>query len=104
MLMNNLDPEVAERPDDLVVYGGTGKAARNWECFHAIIHALKGLENDETFQVLRVDEDREIVEIGRPGISATSYVLVKKVIQQFLHAHRSGLDNSCDSMDLRIGT
>jgi len=37
MLMNNLDPEVAEKPEDLVVYGGTGKAARNWECFHAIV-------------------------------------------------------------------
>jgi urocanate hydratase len=51
MLMNNLDPEVAERPDDLVVYGGTGKAARNWECFHAIVRALKSLENDETLLV-----------------------------------------------------
>jgi len=51
MLMNNLDPEVAERPDDLVVYGGTGKAARNWECFHAIVRALKSLENDETLLI-----------------------------------------------------
>ncbi len=40
MLMNNLDPEVAEKPDDLVVYGGTGKAARNWGCFHAIVRSL----------------------------------------------------------------
>jgi urocanate hydratase len=47
MLMNNLDPEVAERPDELIVYGGTGKAARNWECFHAIVRALRELENDE---------------------------------------------------------
>jgi urocanate hydratase len=51
MLMNNLDPDVAERPDDLVVYGGTGKAARNWECFHAIVRALKSLENDETLLI-----------------------------------------------------
>ncbi len=51
MLMNNLDPEVAERPDDLVVYGGTGKAARNWECFHAIVASLRSLENDETLLV-----------------------------------------------------
>jgi urocanate hydratase len=51
MLMNNLDPEVAERPDDLVVYGGTGQAARNWECFHAIIRSLRALENDETLLV-----------------------------------------------------
>ncbi|WP_104083943.1 urocanate hydratase [Cryobacterium sp. Y11] len=51
MLMNNLDPEVAERPDDLVVYGGTGKAARNWECFDAIIRTLETLEKDETLLV-----------------------------------------------------
>ncbi|MCJ7590905.1 MAG: urocanate hydratase, partial [Woeseiaceae bacterium] len=44
MLMNNLDPEVAERPDDLVVYGGIGKAARNWECFDAIVESLRNLE------------------------------------------------------------
>ncbi len=51
MLMNNLDPEVAERPDELVVYGGTGRAARSWEAFHAIVKALRGLENDETLLV-----------------------------------------------------
>src|SRR4051812_38197280 len=51
MLMNNLDEEVAERPQDLVVYGGTGKAARNWDCYRAIIHCLQQLENDETLLV-----------------------------------------------------
>ena len=51
MLMNNLDPQVAERPEDLVVYGGIGKAARNWECFDAIIASLKALEADETLLV-----------------------------------------------------
>ncbi|WP_057913632.1 urocanate hydratase [Peribacillus muralis] len=51
MLMNNLDPEVAERPEDLVVYGGIGKAARNWECFDAIVKSLKELEGDETLLV-----------------------------------------------------
>jgi len=51
MLMNNLDPDVAERPDDLTVYGGTGRAARNWECFHAIVRSLRALENDETLLV-----------------------------------------------------
>jgi urocanate hydratase len=51
MLMNNLDEEVAERPKDLVVYGGTGRAARSWEAYHAIIAALKNLENDETLLV-----------------------------------------------------
>ncbi len=51
MLMNNLDPEVAERPDELIVYGGRGKAARNWQAFDAIVAALQGLENDETLLV-----------------------------------------------------
>ncbi len=51
MLMNNLDPEVAERPEDLVVYGGTGKAARSWEAFDAIVHALKNLGGDETLLI-----------------------------------------------------
>jgi len=62
MLMNNLDPEVAERPQDLVVYGGTGKAARSWSAFHAIVRALRGLENDETL----------LVQSGKPvGIAKT---------------------------------
>jgi urocanate hydratase len=51
MLMNNLDPEVAERPQDLVVYGGIGKAARNWDCFDALVDSLRGLEGDETLLV-----------------------------------------------------
>lgn len=51
MLMNNLDPDVAEKPQELIVYGGTGKAARNWECYDAIVNALKNLENDETLLV-----------------------------------------------------
>jgi urocanate hydratase len=51
MLMNNLDPDVAERPEELVVYGGTGKAARNWECYDAIVRELKVLGNDETLLV-----------------------------------------------------
>jgi urocanate hydratase len=51
MLMNNLDPEVAEKPQELIVYGGTGKAARNWDCFRAIVSSLKKLENDETLLV-----------------------------------------------------
>ncbi len=56
MLMNNLDPEVAERPDDLVVYGGTGRAARDWPSFHAIVRELDELANDETL----------LVQSGRP--------------------------------------
>ena len=51
MLMNNLDPEVAEHPEELIVYGGSGKAARNWECYEAIVASLKRLEDDETLLV-----------------------------------------------------
>src|SRR5438445_5645071 len=51
MLMNNLDPEVAERPQELVVYGGIGKAARNWQCFDEIVAALKALGDDETLLI-----------------------------------------------------
>src|SRR5215212_1346907 len=51
MLMNNLDPEVAERPEQLIVYGGIGKAARNWECYDAIVATLQRLKNDETLLV-----------------------------------------------------
>ena len=51
MLMNNLDPDVAEKPDELIVYGGTGKAARNWPAYHALVRSLRDLENDETLLV-----------------------------------------------------
>src|SRR5207237_2392932 len=51
MLMNNLDPDVAERPDDLVVYGGSGRAARSWAAFDATVRSLRSLENDETLLV-----------------------------------------------------
>jgi urocanate hydratase len=63
MLHNNLDPEVAEKPDQLIVYGGTGRAARSWEAFHAIVRALRTLSNDETL----------LVQSGRPvGIFRTT--------------------------------
>src|SRR5271156_5009299 len=51
MLLNNLDPDVAEKPEDLVVYGGNGKAARNWDSFHAIVKSLRALESDETLLI-----------------------------------------------------
>src|SRR5438270_13465985 len=51
MLMNNLDPEVAERPDDLIVYGGSGKAARSWPAFDAMVDTLRRLDHDETLLV-----------------------------------------------------
>ncbi|BDH69931.1 urocanate hydratase [Streptomyces albidoflavus] len=63
MLMNNLDPEVAEHPEELVVYGGTGKAARNWEAYHAIVRTLRTLGDDETL----------LVQSGKPvGVLRTS--------------------------------
>ena len=58
MLMNNLDPEVAENPDALVVYGGTGRAARSWDAFDAIVRELRALADDET---LLVQSDRKSV-------------------------------------------
>ena len=51
MLMNNLDPDVAEDPENLIIYGGTGRAARNWDCYHQIVKSLQNLENDETLLI-----------------------------------------------------
>lgn len=70
MLMNNLDPEVAENPSDLIVYGGKGKAARNWECFEAIVNSLKNLENDETL----------LVQSGKPVAIFRTHINAPKVI------------------------
>src|ERR1700731_1176224 len=70
MLLNNLDPEVAEKPEELVVYGGTGKAARNWECFHAIVRSLKALESDETL----------LVQSGKPGAVFRSHEYAPRVL------------------------
>ncbi len=70
MLMNNLDPDVAERPDDLIVYGGSGKAARNWDSFNAIISSLKNLENDETL----------LVQSGKPVAVFKTHANAPKVI------------------------
>lgn len=70
MLMNNLDAEVAEHPDDLVVYGGIGKAARNWEAFDAIVRTIKGLENDETL----------LVQSGKPVAVFKSHIDAPRVL------------------------
>ncbi|HLR10522.1 MAG TPA: urocanate hydratase [Sporosarcina sp.] len=70
MLMNNLDEEVAEHPDALVVYGGIGKAARNWEAFDAIVQSLKELENDETL----------LVQSGKPVAIFKSHADAPKVL------------------------
>ncbi|MEO0074060.1 MAG: urocanate hydratase, partial [candidate division WOR-3 bacterium] len=74
MLINNLDPEVAEHPEQLIVYGGTGRAARNWDCFDAIVRTLKELENDETL----------LVQSGKPV----------GVFRTFAHAPRVLIANS----------
>jgi urocanate hydratase len=70
MLMNNLDPDVAERPQDLVVYGGTGKAARNWECFDAIVKALRELNDDETL----------LVQSGKPVAVFKTHEMAPRVL------------------------
>jgi urocanate hydratase len=70
MLMNNLDPEVAEAPDELVVYGGTGKAARDWPCFHAIVRSLESLENDETL----------LIQSGKPVGILRTHSLAPRVL------------------------
>ena len=94
MLMNNLDPEVAERPEDLVVYGGTGKAARNWECFDAIVRTLRALANDETL----------LVQSGKPVAVFRTHAAAPRVLiansnlvgrwatwEQFRELERAGL-------------
>ena len=74
MLMNNLDPEVAEKPDELIVYGGTGRAARDWASFHAIVRSLRELENDETL----------LVQSGKPvGIFRTHAEAPRVLHRQF---------------------
>src|SRR5450755_2183446 len=70
MLMNNLDPEVAEAPEELVVYGGTGKAARDWPCFHAIVRALESLENDETL----------LIQSGKPVGILRTHAMAPRVL------------------------
>ena len=70
MLMNNLDPEVAEKPEELIVYGGRGKAARNWEAFHTLVATLDRLENDETL----------LVQSGKPVAVLRTHALAPRVI------------------------
>lgn len=70
MLMNNLDPDVAERPNDLVVYGGNGKAARNWECYEAIVASLKELRDDQTL----------LIQSGKPVAVMPSHRLAPRVL------------------------
>ena len=81
MLMNNLDPEVAERPEDLVVYGGTGKAARNWPAYDAIVRSLRDLEDDETL----------LVQSGKPvGVMRTHDVGAARADRELQPGRRLG--------------
>ncbi len=94
MLMNNLDPEVAERPQDLVVYGGIGKAARDWECFDAIVRSLRELANDETLLVQSgkpVGIFRTRVEAPRVLISNSMLVPAWATWEHFYELDRKGL-------------
>ncbi len=70
MLMNNLDPEVGEKPDELIVYGGTGKAARNWQCYRAIVESLRVLESDETL----------VVQSGKPVAVFKTHPIAPRVL------------------------
>jgi urocanate hydratase len=94
LLMNNLDPDVAERPEDLVVYGGTGKAARNWECYHAIVRELRSLGNDET---LLVQSGKPVgvfrTHVGAPRVLIANSNLVGRwaTWEHFRELERKGL-------------
>jgi len=96
MLMNNLDREVAENPQELIVYGGTGKAARNWDCFHAMVRALRELGNDETL----------LVQSGKPvGVFRThSYAPRVLICNANLVGHWSNWDcfNELDRQGLMM--
>src|SRR5438477_5642810 len=94
MLMNNLDPEVAEAADRLIGYGGTGRAARNWECFDAIVRSLRGLENDETLLVQSgqpVGKFRTHDEAARVLIANSNLVGYWSNYEQFNKLERLGL-------------
>jgi urocanate hydratase len=94
MLMNNLDPEVGERPQDLVVYGGIGKAARNWECYEAIVRSLRELGNDETLLVQSgkpVGVFRTTPDAPRVLISNSMLVPAWATWEHFYELDRKGL-------------
>ncbi len=94
MLMNNLDPENAEKPDELIVYGGRGKAARNWECFDALVATLQRLENDETMLVQSgkpVGVFRTHEDAPRVLIANSNLVPHWATTEQFRHLEDMGL-------------
>ena len=83
MLMNNLDPDVAERPDDLVVYGGTGRAARSWEAFDAIVRTLRTLDTATVLESLKKTNRMVVVEEGWPVCSISSEIVAVAMEQGF---------------------
>src|SRR5256885_2528348 len=94
MLMNNLDPDVAENPDRLIVYGGTGRAARSWEAFDAIVRSLRDLENDESLLVQSgkpVGKFRTHDEAPRVLIANSNLVGQWNNYEQFNRLERLGL-------------
>ncbi len=94
MIHNNLDPEVAENPEQLIVYGGTGRAARSWECFHAIVRSLQSLANDETLLVQSgkpVGIFRTVPEAPRVLIANSNLVGHWSNWQEFNRLERLGL-------------
>ena len=94
MLMNNLDPDVAERPDDLVVYGGTGRAARSWDAFDAIVRELRALADDETL----------LVQSGKPvGVFRTARVVAAGADRQLEPGRRSGRTGTSSGASRRSG-
>src|SRR5579859_4921883 len=82
MLMNNLDPEVAEKPEELIVYGGRGKAARNWECYHTIIATLDRLENDQT---LLVQSGKPVAVLQTQPLAPRVLIANSNLVPQWAH-------------------
>jgi len=94
MLMNNLDPDVAEKPEELIVYGGAGKAARNWDCYKAIVKSLRELENDETLLVQSgkpVGVFKTTAEAPRVLIANANLVSAWGTFEHFLEYEKLGL-------------
>ena len=94
LLMNNLDPDVAENPDELIVYGGTGKAARNWECFDEIVNTLRRLGEDETLLVQSgkpVGVFKTTTDTPRVLIANSNLVPHWATIEHFEQLERAGL-------------
>ena len=111
MLMNNLDPEVGERPRDLVVYGGTGRAARSWEAYHAIVASLKQLANDETLLVqsgkpVGVFQTHEYapraIKLAVSGYGAADKAQVAQMVTALLSLERRPAADAADALAVAL--